>query len=79
MRPKADPADRRRLNLKRFHSDDHVQLRARLADFMAACTSARRLKTLGGLIPYEYTCKTRTSEPDRFIFNPIHQMPGLNC
>ncbi|MGR3403848.1 MAG: IS481 family transposase, partial [Paracoccus sp. (in: a-proteobacteria)] len=32
----------------------------------------------GGLTPYEYICKIRTSEPDRFILNPIHQMPGLN-
>jgi len=34
--------------------------------------------TLNGLTPYEYVCKVWTSEPDRFIFNPIHQMPGLN-
>ena len=27
---------------------------------------------------YEYICKIWTSEPDRFILNPIHQMPGLN-
>ena len=39
---------------------------------------AARLKTLGGLTPYEYICKIWTSEPDRFILNPIHQMPGLN-
>jgi hypothetical protein len=29
-------------------------------------------------MPYEYICKIWTSEPDRFIFNAIHQMPGLN-
>ncbi len=45
---------------------------------MAAYNFARRLKTLGGLTPYEYICKIWTSEPDRFILNPIHQMPGLN-
>ncbi|MFA7588365.1 MAG: hypothetical protein WCY11_19630, partial [Novosphingobium sp.] len=39
---------------------------------------ARRLKTLNGLTPYEYIAKIWTSEPDRFIVNPIHQMPGLN-
>lgn len=44
----------------------------------SAYNFARRLKTLGGLTPYEYICKIRTSEPDRFILNPIHQMPGLN-
>lgn len=64
--------------VKRFHCDSHDQLRTRLADFMAACNFARRLKTLRGLTPCEYVCKVRTSEPDKFILNPIRQMPGLN-
>ena len=64
--------------VKHFHYDDHDQLRTHVADFMAAYNFARRLKTLGGLTPYEYICKIWTSEPDRFILNPIHQMPGLN-
>ena len=64
--------------VKRFHYDSHDQLRAHLTDFMAAYNFARRLKTLGGLTPYEYICKIWTSEPYRFILNPIHQMPGLN-
>ena len=78
VRPQADPGDRRRLNVKRYHYDSHDQLRTHLADFMAAYNFARRLKTLNGLTPYEYICKIWTSEPDRFIINPIHQMPGLN-
>ena len=49
-----------------------------LADFMAAYNFARRLKKLGGLTPYEYICKIWTSEPDRLILDPIHQMQGLN-
>ena len=64
--------------VKRYHYDNHDQLRIPLADFMAAYNFARRLKTLNGLTPYEYICKIWTSEPDRFILNPIHQMPGLN-
>ncbi|RWR27668.1 transposase, partial [Sinirhodobacter populi] len=64
--------------VKRFHYERHDQLRMHLTDFMAAYNFARRLKTLGGLTPYEYICKIWTSEPDRFILNPIHQMPGLN-
>ncbi len=40
--------------VKRFHYDCHYQLRTHLADFMAAYNFARRLKTLGGLTPYEY-------------------------
>ncbi len=50
--------------LRRFHYDSHNQLRTHLADFMAACTFARRLKTLGGLTTYEYICKVWTQEPE---------------
>ena len=64
--------------VKRNHYDSHDQLRGHLADFLDAYNDARRLKTLNGLTPYEYICKVWTSEPDRFILNPIHQMPGLN-
>ena len=64
--------------VKRFHYDSQEQLRIHLLDFMAAYNFTRRLKTLGGLTPYEYICKIWTSEPDRFILDPIHQMPGLN-
>jgi len=59
--------------VKRFHYDSYDQLRTHLA-----YNVARRLKTLSGLTPYEYICKIWTSEPERFILNPIHQMPGLN-
>ena len=45
---------------------------------MSAYNFARRLKTLNGLTPDEYICKIWTSEPERFIVNPIHQMAGLN-
>jgi hypothetical protein len=58
--------------VKRFHYENHDQLHTHLADFMAAYNFARRLKA------YEYICKIWTSEPDRFILNPIFQMPRLN-
>ena len=64
--------------VKRFHYDDHDQLRRHLADFLAAYNFGRRLKTLKGLTPYEFICKCWTKEPERFILDPIHQMPGLN-
>jgi transposase InsO family protein len=50
----------------------------RLADFIDAYNHARRLKALSGRTPYEFVCKCWTSKPDRFILNPIYQMPGLN-
>ena len=64
--------------VKRYHYDDHNQLRTHLTDFINAYNYARRLKTLKGLTPYEYICKIWTNEPERFTINPIHQMPGLN-
>ncbi|WP_044045259.1 IS481 family transposase [Octadecabacter antarcticus] len=64
--------------VKRYHYDSHEQLRTHLSDFLDAYDYARRLKTLSGLTPYEFICKIWTSEPNRFILNPIHQMPGLN-
>ena len=64
--------------VKRFHYDSHDQLRQNLMDFVAAYDFARRLKTLKGLTPYEHICKCWTSEPERFSFDPIHQMPGLD-
>ena len=64
--------------VKRFHHDSHDQLRTHLADFMAACNFARRLKTLGGLTPHEYFRQIWTSELDRSIVDSIHQMPRLN-
>lgn len=64
--------------VKRYHYDDHAQLERHLTDFIAAYNFGRRLKTLKGLTPYEFICKCWTSEPQRFTFNPIHHMPGLN-
>src|SRR3546814_12729618 len=64
--------------VKRFHYERHEQLRTHLADFIAAYNFGRRLKTLNGLTPYEYIAKVWTSEPNRFILTPIHQITGLN-
>jgi transposase InsO family protein len=64
--------------VKRYHYETHDQLRSHLADFVSAYNFGRRLKTLRGLTPYQYICQTWTKQPDRFILDPIHQMPGLN-
>src|SRR3954454_17414980 len=64
--------------VKRFHYSSHEQLRQHLADFVSAYNFARRLKTLKGLTPYEFICKSWTAQPERFNLNPLHQMPGLN-
>jgi transposase InsO family protein len=64
--------------VKRFYYETHDQLRSHLADFVTAYNFAKRLKTLKGLTPYEYICQLWTKQPDRFTFNPLQQMPGLN-
>jgi len=64
--------------VRRFHYDTHDQLRSHLADFVTAYNFAKRLKTLKGLTPYEFICKTWTNEPSRFILDPLQHMPGLN-
>ncbi len=64
--------------VKRFHYDGHDQLRTHLQSFIDAYNFGRRLKTLKGLTPYEFICKQWTMEPERFIIDPTHQMPGQN-
>ena len=66
------------VTVKRYHCENHNQLWMHLSELLDAYNYARRLKTLSGLTPCEYICKIWTSEPDRFILNPIHQMPELN-
>lgn len=43
--------------VKGFRYDDHDQLRRGLQDVIDAYSSAGRLKTLKGPIPYEFICK----------------------
>src|SRR3954463_13683858 len=62
--------------VKRYHYDDHNQLRRHLADFVDAYNFGRRLKTLKGLTPFEFISKCWTSDPQRFKLNPLQQMPG---
>lgn len=64
--------------VRRCHYHNHDQLLTHLADFMAAYSSAHWLERLGGLTSYDHLCKIWTSEPDRFILDPMNQMPGMN-
>ena len=50
---------------------------AGLADFMAACNFVHRLKIISGRAPYDYILKIWSSERERFIFKPIHELPEL--
>ncbi len=64
--------------VRRYHYDSHGSLREHLATFVDAYNYARRLKTLRGLTPFEHVVRCWTEEPDRFIHDPTHHMPGLN-
>ncbi len=64
--------------VKRYHYDNHDQLRRHLCDFVAAYNFARRLKALKGLTPYEAICRAWVKEPERFTSDPTHQTPGPN-
>lgn len=64
--------------VKRYHYDNHDQLKTHLYDFVAAYNHARRLKTLKGLTPFEYVCKIWTKEPKKFKIDPTHHTSGLN-
>ena len=64
--------------VKRYFYGTHEQLRTHLRDFVDAYNLARRPKTLRGLTPYEFICKARTSDPQKFKISPLQQTPGLN-
>jgi hypothetical protein len=64
--------------LQRYLYDSHAQLERHLDDFVNAYNIGRQLKTLKGLTPYEFICKASTAQPERFILNPLQQMPGLD-
>ena len=57
--------------VQRYHYDSHAQLKQHLDGFVDAYNFGRRLKTLKGLTPYEFICKAWTSQPERFILNPL--------
>ena len=64
--------------VRRYYYDTHDQLRAHLQLFLDAYNCARRLKTLRGLTPYEFICKSWTEQPHRFTRDPTHDTPGPN-
>jgi hypothetical protein len=55
--------------VQRFYYESHQQLRQHLADFAAAYNFGRRLKTLKGLTPFEYICKSWTSQSLKDAFS----------
>ena len=64
--------------VRRYHYGTHEQLRSHLQLFLDAYNYGRRLKTLRGLTPYEFVCKTWIEQPDRFRVNPSYLTVGPN-
>ena len=64
--------------VKRYHYENHAQLKEHLANFLNAYNFAKRLKTLRGLTPYEHIIQCWQNEPKRFKINPAHHKVGLN-
>jgi transposase InsO family protein len=60
--------------VERLYYKSHDQLRQHLANSVVASDFARRLKTLKGLKPCEFICKTWVPWPDRFTLNLLQQM-----
>ena len=64
--------------VKRYHYENHDQLRKHLQLFIDAYNYGRRLKTLIGLTPFEYVARIWTEESNRFNIDPYHHSAGLN-
>jgi len=66
--------------VKRYYHETHERLRTRLGDFVTTYNFARRLKTLKGLTPYEYTRwksdKVDLVAPDAGILHIGKRIPG---
>jgi hypothetical protein len=63
--------------VKRHHYGTQAQLKEHIHAFLMAYNFAKRLKTLRGLTPYEQICKVWTTQPKRFMLNPLHHTVGL--
>lgn len=62
--------------VQRDDDDSHRQLERHLTDFVAAQNFRPRLKTHKRLTPYQAICKARTSQPEWFAVDRLHQIPG---
>lgn len=64
-----------------YHDDTHehqTTSKQHLYAFVNAYNFAKRLKALKGLTPYEFIVNVWQSDPERFILNLHHHIPGLN-
>jgi hypothetical protein len=62
---------------RKFHYESHDHLQEHFSAFFDSYNFERRLKTLGGLTPYEFTCKCWETQPGLFHRNPVEITPKL--
>jgi len=67
----------REATVKSFHYDNHEQLKTHLQTFIDAYNFARRIKTLKGLTPHEFICKTYQNHPQLFKSHSYQKYAGL--
>jgi transposase InsO family protein len=63
--------------VKRYHYDDHEQLRRHLDLFIDTYNHARRLKALKGLTPAQFIWKEWQARPELFYEEPCYLTSGL--
>jgi hypothetical protein len=60
---------------RKFHYQSHNHLQEHFFAFFDTYNFERRLKTLGGLTPYEYICDRWAAQPGLFRYNPVENRP----
>ena len=62
---------------RKFYYESHDHLQEHFSAFFDSYNFERRLKTLGGLTPYEFICRFWETQPAIFHHNPIEITPKL--
>jgi hypothetical protein len=70
----SNSADRPERN---YHYKSHKHLQEHFFAFLDTYNFDRRLKTLGGLTPYEFVCECWKIQPQLFTLNPLKNRPEL--
>jgi len=64
--------------IKAFHYPSLESLKAHVLAFVTAYNFAKHLKALRWKTPFEAICDAWTKDPEAFIINPRHLIPGPN-
>jgi hypothetical protein len=62
--------------VKVFHYEDLASLKAHVLALVTAYNVAKHLKSLRGKTPFQTICLAWIKDPDRFMIDPHHLIPG---